>query len=154
MVLRLGQNSCYKQVGYGGSTDTIHKFLLLSESKYSNLSNLPPCKIIKADMPKFGGGGGLPGVSMAVDRVLQQMFLTFIDVIVEDTLKPNVFAFRKGRNARMAVAAVYSKLNRFKYINDVSVCSLDLENCFDDISHSSIISNFPFPLAYKSLLVR
>lgn len=49
---------------------------------------------------------------MPVDKVLQYMFVTFLDVLVEEKLKADVFAFRKGRDIKMAVASVYFKLSK------------------------------------------
>jgi hypothetical protein len=56
---------------------------------------------------------------MSIDKVLQRMFLNFLDVLIEEDLKPEVFAYRKRRDAGMAVASVYAKLNRAKYIEQI-----------------------------------
>jgi retron-type reverse transcriptase len=106
------------------------------------------------EIPKANGSKESLGISMPIDKVLQQMFLNFLDVIVEEKLKPGIFAYRKGRDPRMAVAAVYSKLSRSRYLEELCICSLDIEKCFDNISHSKIISSFPFPEKYRYLLYR
>ena len=51
------------------------------------------------------------GMNRPIDKVLQFMFFTFLDVLVDKNLKPAIFAYRKGRDRRMAVAGVYSRLN-------------------------------------------
>ncbi len=154
-IFKSGKSISYSQAGYSDLVDKVHKFTLLTDSKYSNLSKLPVCKIVKVDIPKINNNRVRSlRVSMPVDQVLQQMFLTFLDVVVEGVLKPSVFAYRKGRDGRMAVAAAYSNLNRLKYINDFCVCSVNLEHCFSGILHGVILSIFPFPVRYKSLLVR
>lgn len=153
-IFKSGKSMCYSQVGYSDLSEKSHKFILLRESKYVNISKLPACKIVKVEIPKSDGSLRSLGISMPIDKVLQQMFLTFLDVIVEDILKPNVFAYRKGRDGRMAVAAAYSNLNRSKYIKDMCICSMDLLKCFDNILHDAILSYFPFPIRYKNLLRR
>jgi retron-type reverse transcriptase len=106
------------------------------------------------EIPKANGGKRSLDVSMPVDKVLQQMFLNFLDVLIEEELKPEVFAYRKGRDARMAVASVYAKLNRAKYIEQMCLCSVNIEKCFDNFFHNQIIEQYPFPKSYDFLLSR
>lgn len=91
---------------------------------------------------------------MPVDKVLQCMFVTFLDILIEEKLKPDVFAFRKGRDVKMAVASVYFKLSRIYRTKQICVCSVNIEKCFDDILHGPIIKQYPFPKSYGYLLVR
>jgi RNA-directed DNA polymerase len=106
------------------------------------------------ETPKTNGSRKSLGVSMPIDKVLQHMFLNFLDVLVEEKLKPEIFAYRKGRNARMAVASVYSKLNQIKYIKQMCIRSIHIEKCFDNIFHSQIIEQYLFPKRYSFLLFR
>ena len=153
-VFNESKSSCYDQVGYSDLTLKFHKFILLKQTKLTNLSKLPPCKIVMVEIPKANGGKRLLGISMPVDKVLQRMFLNFLDVLIEGELKPEVFAYRKGRDARMAVASVYAKLNRVKYIEQMCLCSVDIEKCFDNFFHHQIIEQYPFPKNYSFLLSR
>jgi RNA-directed DNA polymerase len=130
------------------------KFVLLEQTKLTNISKLPPCVIILVEIPKANGARRSLDISMPVDKVLQRMLLNFLDVLVEEKLKPEVFAYRKGRDARMAVASVYSKLNRAKCIEQISICSVDIEKCFDNIFHNKIVEQYPFPKRYSFLLFR
>jgi retron-type reverse transcriptase len=82
------------------------------------------------------------------------MFLTFLDTLIEERLKPEVFAFRKGRDVRMAVASLYFKLSRTYRTKQICVCSVNVEKCFDGILHDQIIKQYPFPRNYEYLLVR
>jgi RNA-directed DNA polymerase len=106
------------------------------------------------EIPKANGSKRSLGISMPVDKVLQRMFLNFLDVLIEEELKPEVFAYRKGRDAKMAVASVYAKLNRAKYIEQMCLCSVDIEKCFDNFFHHQIIEQYPFPKNYSFLLSR
>lgn len=153
-VFNKSKSSSYGQVGYSDLTLKSHKFILLKQTKLTNLSELPSCKIVMVEIPKTNGGKRSLGISMPIDKVLQQMFLNFLDVLVEEKLKPEVFAYRKGRDARMAVASVYAKLNRVKYIEQMCLCSVDIEKCFDNFFHNQIIEQYPFPKSYGFLFSR
>lgn len=153
-VFNKSKSSSYGQVGYIDLILKSHKFILLKQTKLTSLSELPPCKVVMVEIPKANGGKRSLGISMPVDKVLQQMFLNFLDVLVEEELKPEVFSYRKGRDARMAVASVYAKLNRAKYIKQMCVCSVDIEKCFDNFFHNQIIEQYPFPEKYGFLLSR
>lgn len=148
------KSSSYVQVGYSDLTLKCRKFILLKQTKLINLSKLPSCKIVTVEIPKAIGGKRSLGINMPIDKVLQRMFLNFLDVLIEENLKPEVFAYRKGRNARMAVASVYAKLNRVKYIEQICLCSSYIEKCFDNFFHHQIVEQYPFPKSYSFLLSR
>lgn len=153
-VFNESKSSSYGQVGYSDLSLKSHKLILLKQTKLSNLSKLPPCKIVMVEIPKANGGKRSIGISMPLDKVLQRMFLNFLDVLIEEELKPKVFADRKGRDAKMAVASVYATLNRAKYIKQICLCSVDIEKCFDNFFHDQIIKQYPFPKSYGFLLSR
>ena len=122
---------------------------MLYESKQSFLSKLPSCKTVMVEMPKADGSKKLLGLSMPIDKVLQQMFLNFLDVVIEKKLSTDMFAHRKGRCARSCVASAYSKLNRSLYLEDISIASFDLNKCYDNILHEKILEYYPFPPKYQ-----
>ena len=153
-IFSKSKSSNYKMVGYSDLILKSHKLVLLEQTKLINLSKLPSCKIVMVEIPKANEGSRSLGISMPIDKVLQSMFLNFLDVLIEDELKPEVFAYRKGRDARMAVASVYAKLNRAKYTEQMCICSVDLEKCFDNFFHNQILDEYPFPKSYSFLLRR
>lgn len=153
-VFNESKSKSYGQVGYSDLTLKVHKFILLEQTKLSNLSELPPCKIVMVETPKTNAGKESLGISMPIDKVLQCMFLNFLDVLVEEHLKPEVFAYRKGRDRRMAVASVYAKVNRAKYLEQMCLCSVKINKCFDNILHQQIIEQYPFPEKYSFLMSR
>jgi len=106
------------------------------------------------EIPKVNGGNRLLGLSMPIDKVLQQMFLNFLDVVIEKQLSPDMFGYRKGRDARGCVACAYSKLNRSLYLEDISIGSINIKNFMDNIFHDKIFEEYPFPIKYKWLLNR
>lgn len=104
------------------------------------------------EIPKADGSKRLLGLSMPIDKVLQQMFLNFLDVLVEKQLYADMFAYRKGRDVHSCVAATYSKLNRSLYLEDISIASFDKNKCFDNILHESILDYYQFPIKHQWLL--
>ena len=155
LVLKNKKGSNYIQVGYSNLNNKNDKFLLLNQTKYTEIKNLPACKTVLVEILKPNKQDKrLLGISMPIDKVLQRMFLNFLDVIIENKLNNNVFSYRKCRDGRMAVASVYKKLNTMKYIEETSICSIDLNKCFDNLLHSQIIKVFPFPIKYGFLLLR
>lgn len=153
-IFNMGKSFCYSQVGYSDLSERFHKFILLRESKYSKLSGLPICKIVRVILSSNKCRERSIGIYMPIDKVLQQQFLTFLDVIIEGVLKPNVFAYRKGRDPRMAVASVYSILSRVRKFKDIYIYSVNLQKSFSKLLHYSILVKFPFPKIYKYLLFR
>ena len=153
-VFNESKSSSYGQIGYNDLTLKSHKFIFLKQTKWINVSKLPSCEIIMVEIPKSNGGKRSFSISMPVDKVLQRMFLNFLDVLIEEDLKPEVFAYRKGRDPRMAVASVYAKLNWVKYNKQICLCSVDIEKCFENFFHHQIIEQYPFPKSYVFLLFR
>lgn len=153
-IFNESKSRSYNQVGFRTSTSKVYKFILLNQTKLSNLSKLPQHKVILVEIPRTNNHKKSLCLSMPVDKILQCMFLNFLDVIIEDKLKSNVFAFRKGRNARMAAAAVYFKLSQAQYLEQICVCSIKIKKCFDTIRHDKILEHYWFPKDYKFLLVR
>jgi retron-type reverse transcriptase len=122
---------------------------MLKESKQSFLSELPRCKTVMVEIPKADGSKRLLGLSMPIDKILQQMFLNFLDIIVEKQLPSGMFAYRKGRDARSCVASAYFKLNRSLYLEEISIAFFDINKCLDNILHDKILEYYPFPKQYK-----
>jgi retron-type reverse transcriptase len=141
-IFNESKSRSYNQVGFRTSTSKVYKFILLNQTKLSNLSKLPQHKVILVEIPKTNNHKKSLCLSMPVDKILQCMFLNFLDVIIEDKLKSNVFAFRKGRNARMAAAAVYFKLSQAQYLEQICVCSIKIKKCFDTIRHDKILEHY------------
>ena len=156
LVFKNNKSNNYNQVGYSNLNKKSDKFLLLKQTKYSQIKKLPECKTIIVEIPKQNKPNEKRclGISMPIDKVLQRMFLNFLDVIIESKLHPNVFSYRKCRNARMAVASVYKKLNTMKYLSETAICSVDLRKCFDSLLHSQILKIYPFPKEFNFLLKR
>lgn len=153
-VFNDSKTSCYFYMGYNNSTTNSSKFALLKQTKLINLSKLLPCKIVKIKLSRAIDNKKPVDTIMLVDKVLQQMFLNFLDVLVEEKLNPGVFKYRKGRNALTAVASVYTKLSQIKYFKQICLCLVDIEKCFYNFSHNQILKEYPFPSRYDFLFSR
>jgi RNA-directed DNA polymerase len=84
------------------------------------------------------------GIPTMLDRALQALIALSIDPIVEEISDRHSYGFRKNRSAHDAVNRVRSLLDKQtspKYILDV-----DIENCFDTISHDFILNELKFIL--------
>ena len=92
-------------------------------------------------------------ISSIVDHILQLQFLTLLDPIIDVSLHEHFYGFRKGRSALQAVGFLTNNIEK----SDTScyfLVSVNIVNCFDNLSHKLIINKFPFPQKYCKLLVR
>lgn len=92
-IFNQSKNSCYKQMGYSDLTFKFHKFILLKQTKLANMIKLPVPKKVEIKMSKNDTNGNLFNASMPIDKVLQCMLLNFLDVLIEEKLKPEIFAY-------------------------------------------------------------
>lgn len=93
------------------------------------------------------------GLSNIVDRVLQIQFHLLIDPLIDVNLPELFFGFRKGKNTHQALAYLSHSIN----VSDTSrfhLLYIDINKCFDTISHGYILEHFSFPEKYKKLLIR
>jgi retron-type reverse transcriptase len=144
----------YNQVNYSAFSCAEDKFLLLKQTKLYNAQNLPPCKIIIEHKIDLKGSKKTLGILMPIDKVLQQMFLNFLDVVVEARLHKDIYAFRKGRHILNIVANLYTKLKKFKQIEKIKLCMVNLKDSFNKLSHSMIYKQYPFPSRFKNFFSR
>lgn len=106
-------------------------------------------EILKKDVSKVR----ILGLSNIVDRVLQIQFHLLIDPLIDVNLPELFFGFRKGKNTHQALAYLSHSIN----VSDTSrfhLLYIDINKCFDTISHGYILEHFSFPEKYKKLLIR
>ena len=88
-----------------------------------------------------------------IDRSLQALVLMCLDSIVEEISDTYSFGFRKYRatsNALQRIRTILDKYNDPRWIWDV-----DIEKCFDKISHKCLVEEtelIAYPKAHKFLL--
>ena len=141
-----------RDIHYNDFTLEKHRFVLLKQTNLSNLFILPLCKGVILIVPKPGRRKKSLMVYMLLDKILQCMFFNLIDVIVEQNLKPEIFVFRKTRDFKMVVANIYWELKKYNGNKQIYFCSVDIENCFNNILHYWILKEYSFFKNYKYVL--
>jgi retron-type reverse transcriptase len=128
------------------------KFVLLKQTKFLNISKLTIYKKIRTI--KTNKKNKLLNTNELIDKVLQNMFLNFLDVRIEDILKSEIYGFRKGRDARMIIGKVYSKLKQMKYLEQLYISSIKIKKYFNNVLQNTILKQYSFPKCYIFLLKR
>jgi RNA-directed DNA polymerase len=136
------------------SKDFVKCFLLFYKSHPKDLEMECNMKVRYVEIPKADGKSKrILGIANLYDRIVQYQFYLFLDPLVENTILPEFFGFRKGRSSLQAIAKLSQSIANSD-LNFYWLISLDIEKCFDNINHDYIYNNFPFPLKYKKLLTR
>jgi retron-type reverse transcriptase len=110
-------------------------------------------EILKVEIPKKEGKMRQLGISSIYDRVLQTCAMLLLDPFYEAKFNSNMYGFRRGRTTLNAVATLKSTLERAD-THRLGVLLVDVEKCFDTISHDSIHKYFKIPTIIKPHLDR
>ena len=86
-------------------------------------------------VPKADGGVRVLGIPTVMDRVVQQAVAQTLAPLWEPHFSPHSYAYRPGRGAHDAVAAVQRALNA----GGVWAADLDIERFFDSIDHGLLL---------------
>ena len=89
------------------------------------------------------------------DRIIQNLFLMFLDPIIEAKSDPNSFGFRKGRNAHQALGAIDRLLTQKKNSKRskwIAQLKLSQSQIFTLKSIQWVKNNLPFPPRSKHIL--
>ena len=130
-----------------------HKIDLLFQSKETKLSSLSTMKVKLVKIPKSDGSFRSLGISTMLDRVLQTQLYLLLDPFYEAKYPEHMYGFRKGRNTHQAVGFLKAILERSN-VEYAGLILLDIEKCFDNISHQAILTHFTVPDKWKPLLFR
>ena len=93
------------------------------------------------------------GISSVHDRVLQTCVVFLLDPFYEARFHPVMYGFRRGRTTLNAVGHLKNILERAD-THRLGVLLVDIEKCFDKISHDSIYKYFIVPKDVKPMLQR
>ena len=85
------------------------------------------------------------------DRIVQELFRSVLDPVVDVFSDPNSYGYRIRRNPTMALAMIAKRLQ--KNPGNRIILVYDIKSFFDKINKSWIIEHFPFPGEYKHILV-
>lgn len=105
-------------------------------------------------IPKKNGKVRMLKVPTIADRAWQALAKLALEPAHEATFHESSFGFRPGRSAKDAQQSVRLNLRSDHGSTDKRVIELDIEKCFDRISHASIMERLIAPQALKTGIFR
>ncbi|MBW4607337.1 MAG: reverse transcriptase N-terminal domain-containing protein [Hassallia sp. WJT32-NPBG1] len=100
-------------------------------------------------IPKKDGSTRMLKIPTIADRAWQCLAKYALEPAHEATFHARSYGFRTGRSAHDAQKALFTNLNSGRNGSDKRVIELDIEKCFDRISHSTIMDNLIAPKGIK-----
>jgi RNA-directed DNA polymerase len=117
-----------------------------SDWKHQGLREIP--------IPKKDGTTRMLKIPTIGDRAWQCLAKYALEPAHEATFHARSYGFRTGRSAHDAQQFLFSNLNSQANGIDKRVIELDIEKCFDRISHTTIMDNLIAPKSIKSGIFR
>jgi RNA-directed DNA polymerase len=143
-------NAGKKTAGIDGEKDlTFNERFLLSEELLRHGSNWYHQRLREIPIPKKDGTKRILKVPTIADRVWQCLAKFALEPAHEATFHANSYGFRTGRSAHDAQKILFNNLRSYCNGKDKRVIELDIEKCFDRISHSSIMDRLIAPKSLK-----
>ncbi|MEC4816977.1 MAG: reverse transcriptase domain-containing protein [Scytonema sp. PMC 1069.18] len=146
-------NAGKKTAGIDGKTALKHEerfeleVLLREKNWYHN-------KLREIPIPKKDGSIRMLKVPTIADRAWQCLAKYALEPAHEANFHEYSYGFRTGRSAHDAQQQVFNNLNSRTNGIQKRILELDIEKCFDRISHSTIMENLIAPRALKEGIFR
>ena len=143
-------NAGKKTAGVDGksSLNFAERILLESQLK-THVNTWQHQKLREIPIPKKDGTTRMLKIPTIADRAWQCLAKYAVEPAHEATFHARSYGFRPGRSAHDAQKHLFDNLNsRVKGISK-RVIELDIEKCFDRISHSTMMDNIIAPQAIK-----
>lgn len=148
-LYRVITNTGYKSAGYKDKKPTKNvEYIALVDKlwqvvKKPNIYKAKPLRRIYLPKPK---GGKRPiSIPTYFDRSLQGLYKLALDVWAEETADKHSYGFKPYRSHMWASHAVWLLRNRKGFRGPYNyVLNLDIQKCFDSISHEWMLDNIPF----------
>jgi group II intron reverse transcriptase/maturase len=143
-VTQLNQGK--KTAGVDGKASlSFEERLELSETLKCHGSNWFHQKLREIPIPKKDGKTRILKVPTMADRAWQCLAKYALEPAHEATFHARSYGFRPGRAAHNAQKQLFQNLNSYANGIEKRVIELDIEKCFDRISHSSIMERLIAP---------
>lgn len=113
----------------------------VNDWKHKGLREIP--------IPKQDGTKRLLKVPTIADRAWQCLAKSALEPAHEATFHARSYGFRTGRSAHDAQKILFNNLRSYAKGTEKRVIELDIEKCFDRISHTSIMENLIAPSRLK-----
>lgn len=126
----------------------------LSDSLKENVNTWQHNKLREIPIPKKDGTTRMLKVPTIADRAWQCLAKYALEPAHEATFHAKSYGFRAGRSAHDAQKILFHNLNSKSHGIDKRVIELDIEKCFDQINHSSIMEQLIAPLGIKTGIFR
>lgn len=111
-------------------------------------------KLRSIPIPKKDGSTRMLKIPNISDRAWQCLAKFALEPAAEATFHARSYGFRSGRSAHDAQKILFSNLNSHANGINKRVIELDIEKCFDRISHTTIMENLIAPSSIKSGIFR
>ena len=148
-------NAGKKTPGIDGKAKlTFEQRLELSEQLKRHGSNWYHQALRKIPIPKKDGKTRILKVPTIGDRAWQCLAKYALEPAHEATFHPRSYGFRTGRSAHDAQKFLFNNLRSQSNGIEKRVIELDIEKCFDRISHSAIMDNLIAPGGIKRSIFR
>ena len=148
-------NAGKKTAGIDGKASlTFYERLNLSLWLRNHYNNWQHQKLRETPIPKKDGKTRILKVPTIADRAWQCLVKFAMEPAHEATFHAKSYGFRPGRSTHDAQKAVFHNLSSNSNGIDKRVIELDIEQCFDRISHTSIMERLIAPMGIKTGIFR
>ncbi|MEG3902630.1 reverse transcriptase domain-containing protein [Microcoleus sp. B4-C5] len=148
-------NAGKKTAGIDGRASlTFEERLALSEELRAKSNNWNHQKLRSIPIPKKDGSTRLLKIPTIADRAWQCLAKYALEPAHEATFHARSYGFRTGRSAHDAQKFLFQNLRSNAHGIEKRVIELDIEKCFDRISHTSIMERLIAPKGIKTGIFR
>ena len=138
----------------GKASLTFEERFALSEEIKTKSNNWKHQKLRSIPIPKKDGGTRLLKIPTIADRAWQCLAKYALEPAHEATFHAQSYGFRAGRSAHDAQKKLFHNLRSQSNGIEKRVIELDIEKCFDRISHTSIMERLIAPKGIKTGIFR
>jgi len=121
-----------------------NKIILLTKTKEIKLKTFSRMKIKLVEIHRSDEKIRNLEINFMIDRILQKQLSLLLDPYYEAKFPEHMYSYRKGRNIFQAVGYLKAVLQRSDTKHSGAIL-IDIEKCFDNISHESILTHFNLP---------